>query len=88
VINLKTAKMLGLTVPVTLQVAAARLIECPERARLLSVDDRTLVGPSNIIPMRTSWRTSLPKTRPMPILSGFCAGGAEGGRTPDLFIAK
>jgi hypothetical protein len=29
-----------------------------------------------------------PKGHKMPILSGFWRGGAEGGRTPDLLIAK
>jgi hypothetical protein len=29
-----------------------------------------------------------PEVQKMPILSGFSAGGAEGGRTPDLLIAN
>jgi hypothetical protein len=32
--------------------------------------------------------STAPKTQKMPILSGFSAGGAEGGRTPDLLIAN
>ena len=32
--------------------------------------------------------TAAPEARKMPILSGSCAGGAEGGRTPDLLIAN
>ena len=31
---------------------------------------------------------ALPEAQKLPILSGFCAGGAEGGRTPDLLIAN
>ena len=29
-----------------------------------------------------------PEVQKKPILSVFCAGGAEGGRTPDLLIAN
>jgi hypothetical protein len=29
-----------------------------------------------------------PEAQKRPILSGFSAGGAEGGRTPDLLIAN
>ena len=32
--------------------------------------------------------SAAPEVQKMPILSGFSAGGAEGGRTPDLLIAK
>ena len=32
--------------------------------------------------------SAAPKAQKVPILSGFLAGGAEGGRTPDLLIAN
>jgi hypothetical protein len=32
--------------------------------------------------------SAAPEAQKRPILSGFCAGGAEGGRTPDLLIAN
>jgi hypothetical protein len=32
--------------------------------------------------------SAAPEAQKMPILSGFCAGGAEGARTPDLLIAN
>ena len=32
--------------------------------------------------------SATPEPQKRPILSAFCAGGAEGGRTPDLLIAN
>jgi hypothetical protein len=39
------------------------------------------------LPQNSSGSTG-PEAQKRPILSGFSAGGAEGGRTPDLLIAN
>ena len=55
-----------------------KLFRC-QAGCLLAVEDEL---PEN------SSGASAPETPKMPILSVFCAGGAEGGRTPDLLIAN
>src|SRR3954471_1417775 len=45
-------------------------------------------GRVEVLVVENSPGSAMPEAQTKRILSGFCGGGAEGGRTPDLLIAN